>query len=531
MSRRVLGWSVALGLLGAALGCDPTTPKGFPSRAGFARSNAFYERMALLLVNDNRARLRGFDGAVPAGTVVAMLNGEGTTVATATADENGRFEMEADAFRDQVFVVRPGLANVSPLEFAARRRVDALRQSIQPRLAGTGSTPNHVLIPSDASVEGDTPAYVVLSGDNAVDNVMLDSASRARPLVPLEDVQSPGGPLTAAPWRAFARGSTVWVTRYGQGTFSTLDANAGTVKATSNALPLQDLVPPLALAPAADANGDGVEESLANQLLPRHPTDILVMDNVAYVTFANVLTTAASGNSQYGPGLLAAYDLRGDGTPTGVVRVVRLSYVNPQAVMAHPDGDHVVVSSTGALHRDATWRVESDGGLDVVTTRDLTLAGTVNLGAFAPSRPVMLTDGKSVYVPSLLRAQLARVDLTTRAVTLGPGAALPALQLLPTEDLRSTFECALHPTGLVLCAVFDQDALVFVDPRQDQVNPWPFSEPLVIPENAGDVRWGLQGLAIRPGRNGVDRVGVDVVFLFSLASRLSAMDTRWVLGP
>jgi hypothetical protein len=534
------GWAsvalrgVAACWLGVALlgvwSCIPPEPT-YKSRAALPRSAAFWERMAFFMVGDTRVRLKGFDGAVPPGTAVALLDVQGATQATATADEHGRFEMDADAHPDQTFLVRPAIANVLPLEFGARNSKDAVRQSLVARLAGTGSTPNQVLVAPDGPVTGDTAAFVVLSGDNALDNVSMDEGQRRSPLVPFDDVASPAGPLTASPWRATLAGSRAWVTRYGQGTLSAVDTNTGQVLGTSNPLPLQTLVPPLSLNPPADANGDGVEESQANQLLPRHPTDVCVVDNVAYVALANVLTTSASGQSQYGPGMLAAFNLDAQGAPNGNARVTTLSFANPQAVVPHPDGSHVVVSSTGALHRSGTWEAQSDGGLDLVNTRDLAVARTLNLQRFAPSRPLVLPGKDALYVPSLLRAQLARVDLETFAVTHGPGGPEEAIRLLDTDDLRSVFECAQHATGLVMCPVFDSDALVFVDPRHNSVNPWPFVEPVVIPEDTQGVRWGFQSLAVRPGRNGVDRVGVDVVLLFSLASRVSAMDTRWVFGP
>lgn len=531
--RLVMRWWRCLGVAGMALaGCtDPVEGPVVPGP--LPRTETRYERMALFDEGGGVARLRGWDGALPVGATATVFDVEsGSQMVQATADENGRIDVTFAAHTDQVFTVRPGVTNDLPLDFRARTRADAMRQMVRQRLAGTGSTPNQVVVDPNGPLTGDTPAYVVLSGDNALDNASMDDGARGPALVAFEETASPLGPLAATPWHAHVDGTLAWVSRYAQGTFSTVDLASGAVRATSSTLPLQTLAQPLSLDPPVDADGDGVEDTQTSVLLPRNPTGLTRVDNTLVVAFANVLSTNATGHSQYGPGMLAAFELDAQGRPQGTPRVVSLPWVNPQWVVAHPDGNAVVVSATGALHRDGGgWQVQSNGGVAVVALRDLTVTQQWDLGDFAPSKPLFVTEGHALMVPSVLRARLARMDITTGQLTHGPGAPQPALVLEDTQDLRSVFECALHATGLVACALFDKDTVVFVDPRTQEVNPWPFTGPVVIPENAGQVRLGLQSLAVRPGRNGVDRTGPDVVLLMSLASRLAALDTRFVFGP
>jgi len=146
-------------------------------------------------------------------------------------------------------------------------------------------------------------------------------------------------------------------------------------------------------------------------------------------------------------------------------------------------------------------------------------------------RPLVLQDGNSVYVPSILRGRIARMNISANQLVRGPGGTADSIITEQGDALRTTFECALHGAGLAFCGTFDTDSLTVLDTADDTVRPWPFSDDISIRAPGTSAQVGVQSLAVRPGRNGVDRTGTDIVVLASLASQVVALDTRFVLGP
>ncbi len=510
---------------------SPNTPLPLPDTfVAFERMAVFQEEG-----DSGQARARGLDGALPSGTSLEIWDEESNTkILDATGDANGRFDVRFGSQPNQAFVLigKNGARSTPALQFRARVRRDGLSLSVNPRLAGTGSTPNQVVTPMDAASTGRTTAFLVVSGDNTLDNVDWDDGTRTRPLAPLPDTAGAAGPVAATPWGTVVRGGLAYVTRYGQGGVAVVDTVSGTVTAVVDAPGLLTLPTPLPLNPAADANGDGVPEDLATHLQPRAPTGVTLVGNTLLVTYSNVLAVGGNGRAQYAPGVIHAVPLDNGGRPSGPGVTTFTSFDNPVHVIPHPNGSHAIVSASGQLIRgDSTWTAETDGGLDILDAATLQNAGVVNLGRYAPSRPVVLPGLNAIYVPSVLQARLVRVDLTTNLVTRGPGAALAALELETTTALRSVFECVPHLTGLVFCGIFDSDALVAVDMRDDTVRPWPFTTDVPLAAAAGNLKLGVQSLAVRPGRNGVDRTGPDILVLLGLASRVATVDTRFILGP
>ncbi|MEW5848686.1 MAG: hypothetical protein AB2A00_07715 [Myxococcota bacterium] len=502
---------------------EPPAPPLLP------RTLVAYEKMALFLEAPGQARLRGFTGAAPEGGVVEVREGN-TTLAQVTADAAGRFDVRFGAEKDREVELhaRVGTEDATPLRFKVRDFSEAASSMVRERLSGTGSTPNQVLFARDASPTGRTTGLVVLSGDGALDNVDADEGGRVSPLVPLPEMAFGGAVVPATPWAADALGENAWVTRYAHAGITTVNVPGGTILGEGNITTPQALGEILTLDPPVDVDGDGVEDQQVTALVPRNPTGIAVVGSRAFVAMANVLSTSASGRAQFGPGMLAVFELDGRGIPTGATRVINLAFRNPQHVIPLDNGT-VAVSSTGSLQRvNGTWQVDSDGGVEIFDVSSLQKLQEINLGRFAPSRPLLLADGKSLYVPSILRARLARLDVENGQLIRGPGNPV---ELAEGELLRTVFECVLHPTALVFCGLFDTDSIVVVDSADDTVRPWPFTSDIRV--NTGDsaVRLGIQSLAMRPGRNGVDRAGNDILVLLSLATRVSALDTRFVLGP
>ncbi|MBI5495084.1 MAG: hypothetical protein HY904_08645 [Deltaproteobacteria bacterium] len=517
----------------AAAACTPG-PDTLPNPDPVPDTFVLYERMSLLWDGAGNARFRGFDGALPPGTSLVVYDDDTQQqLHEVTPEADGRFDVMLGGSLNQVYLVVPkrGTQTGISTRFRARKPVDVLRQSVQPRRAGTGSTPNQVVTALDASTTGSTRAYVVLSGDNLVDNVDWDSGDRTGPVVALPETASALGPVPATPWAMVARGNRGFVSLYSQGRLAALDLDEGTVLGTTDAVSPVALPQATTVSPPADWDGDGQPEDTATAVLPRNPGGLAVMGDWAYVAFANVLSTVSSGTARYAPGMVVAFRLASDGRPTGETRATFTRWPNPQHVVPHPDGAHVLVSCTGELQRNGEVWTTGPSGVDVLDADTLASTAGFALPEFAPSRPLVLPDGHSVYVPSVLRARLARLDLATGAVVAGPGGAADAVHVEDTDQLSTVFECALHPTGLVFCGVFDTDSLVVVDPQGDAVRPFPFVAPINLSELSGNIRLGVQSLSIRPGRNGVDRTGADILILLSLASRVAAVDTRFILGP
>lgn len=490
-----------------------------------------YERMALFAEGDSQARLRGFDGAAPAGATLEVRARDGSVLVQVTADESGRFDVHFTAQQDALLTLHAhlGTEEATPLDFTVRSRTAALDKLVVDRLAGTGSTPNRIVFARDAPVTGASMALVVLSGDNALDNINADDGKRMAPLVPFMETSGPFGPVMANPWSVDAKDGVAIVTRYMQGGVTAVSLDKGRILGEAAPDRPVALPSPLHLDPAADVTGDGHAESDINELTPRTPTDVAVVGKRAFTAYANVLSQDHTGKAQFGPGMLVIHELDDHGVPTGTNHVRVLSFVNPQHVVASPDGAWVVVASTGELQRtSAGWNVVSDGGLDVFDARTMERVRTISMSRFAPSRPVWLPNGKDVYVPSVLRARLSRVDVMSGDIKRG---SADPIMLEESDALRTVFECGLHLTGLVFCGIFDTDQLVVVDSADDTVGPWPFVDAIPLPGASGSMGGGVQSLAVRPGRNGVDRNGFDVLVLLSLATRVAALDTRYVLGP
>ena len=86
------------------------------------------------------------------------------------------------------------------------------------------------------------------------------------------------------------------------------------------------------------------------------------------------------------------------------------------------------------------------------------------------------------------------------------------------------------PGGLIGAASFNTDRLHVVDPRTRVVDPKPFCGPFVIGPGR-PVFDGVQVCARRPGRAGVDFVEPDIYCLAGIASRVTPIELRKVLGP
>ena len=101
---------------------------------------------------------------------------------------------------------------------------------------------------------------------------------------------------------------------------------------------------------------------------------------------------------------------------------------------------------------------------------------------------------------------------------------------LNDREVASVFGWVDLPCGLLGAPVFDTDTLHVLDPRTRRLDPPPFYAPLVLGPGRPLVD-GLQAVARRPGRLGVDFVGPDTLALAGVASRVTPLELRRILGP
>lgn len=471
-----------------------------------------------------RPRARGFDGAVPVGATVTIRSA-GRVLAETTADDRGRFDVSFDAVDTvDIAVAGQGLDAEQTLQFAVRDIRQAQEQAVLQRLAQTGSVPNHVLIPPAFAVDTDALALVVNSGDNTVDNLSLVGGGRAFPAVQLPDAASATGPVPAQPFAACALGQLAAVTRWGQSGITLFEISTGQIVSAIDANQPVTLAQPFTPAVPVDANNDGVTETTVTALTPRTLQGITAAGNRLFVTAANMLKGGVP--PVYAPGMVVAYDVSGTSLAPANPPVAVTSFFNPQSIIAADNAIYVV--ETGVLDLGGGgWHTTSDGGIDVLDPATLTVTRTINLGRTAPGSAAVTADGAYLYVGSLVYPQVYKIEIATGSVMRGPDNPIV---LFESGDVQSIFSLVAHPMGLIFASSFNTDQIYAVDSADDSVSPWPFANPLRVGEG-GMAFGGAHMLALRPGRNGVDFRGADLVVLMSLAARIATVDTRYIMGP
>ncbi|MBN2360580.1 MAG: hypothetical protein JXR83_14080 [Deltaproteobacteria bacterium] len=467
------------------------------------------------------SRAHGFDGSVPAGAAIAIRSG-GLLLAETVADARGRFDVrfgQADAV--EIVVSGGGLAAEQTLQFAVRDLAAAREQAVVQRLAQTGAVPNHLLIPPAYALYDDALALVVNSGDNTVDNISLVSGSRAFPPLLLPEA---AGAIAAQPFSAVAIDRLAVVTRFSQSGITLFEIASGQpLSAVDETEPLA-LATPFVSPTPVDADNDGATETTVSALVPRTLEGIAAVGDRLFVAAANLLQ--AGSPSIYAPGMVLFYDVVARSIVRADPRFATTAFLNPQAVVA--DAANAYVVESGVLDFESgRWQATSDGGVEIFDAVSLASLRSANLGRGAPGSAALSADGKYLYVGSLLRPHLYKIEIATAAVVRGPDNPIV---LFGSDDSQSVFSLAAHPMGLVFASSFNTDQVFAIDTADDAVSPWPFCSPLQVGEG-GIAFGGAQMLALRAGRNGVDFRGPDLAVLMSLAARIATIDTRYIMGP
>jgi sugar lactone lactonase YvrE len=455
------------------------------------------------------AELVGLDGAVLEGAALTVLSADGQELATASVDAHGRVRVPLDARAGELIGVRAAdRAEVWTLR--VRDHTEAYGLAVgMPYTGGAGSSPN------DLEVWPDGRAVLLRSGDGALvvfDLVGGPEAGRG--------LRLPEEPRAAAPW-AVARvdDRTAAVTAQGRDLVYLVDLDAAAVVGQVPAPAPVPLARPFVLSRPFDVDGDGAREAEVRVAPARAPQGLAVSAGRLVVAYTGFVAAGTAGGARavFTPGVVASWSLAELGAPP-VVRV--LDALDPQEVHALEDGS-VLVTASGAIDRAADGRVlTSTGAVIRLDAATLEVQQTWDLGDFGPTTARVAAE--ALWVASLSRARL-------RALPLDGGPPLAELSLNDRE-VASVFGWVELPCGLLGAPVFDTDTLHVLDPRTRQLDPPPFYAPLVLGPGRPLVD-GLQAVARRPGRLGVDFVGPDTLALAGVASRVTPLELRRILGP
>jgi hypothetical protein len=312
---------------------------------------------------------------------------------------------------------------------------------------------------------------------------------------------------------------TAAVTAQGRDLLYIVDLDQAAVVGEVAAPPPVTLDQPFTLSRPFDVDGDGVREAQLRLAPSRAPQGLAVAAGRLVVAYTGFVGAGSLGTrAVFTPGVVASWALADLSAPP-VVRV--LDALDPQEVYALDDGS-VLVTASGAVDLAADGRVlTSTGAVVRLDATTLAVQQAWDLGDFGPT--TARVAGGSLWVASLSRARL-------RALPLGGGGSAQAELVLDERDVASVFGWVDLPCGLLGAPVFDTDTLHVLDPRTSRLDPPPFYAPLIVGPGR-PLLDGLQAVARRPGRLGVDFVGPDTFALASVASRITPLELRRILGP
>jgi len=474
--------------------------------------------------DQGQIRVRGFDAAAPTGSTVEV-SVAGASCGSVEADARGRFELRCGAGESvEIQVTGAGLEGIEKLSFAVHDMAAARAQAVNQRLTQTGAIPNHIVMPAAFAGAEDARLLLVNSGDGSVDSLSLADGTRAGDPCSLPPREIQGNSVPAQPFAVEALGELAAVTRFGHSGVSLFDIDSGAVIDSIDGQQAGPLPQPFNPPTPVDGDGDGSPEASVSALLPRSFEGLAAVGERLFVCAANLLQAGVP--PIYGPGMVLIYDWDASSLRPAATDHLFTALLNPQVAVAA--GELVAVVETGVLGLGAGgWEAQSDGGVELFDAATLEQVAVLNLGRSAPGSAVLSADGSALYVGSLLRPELYKIDLSARTVLRGPDSPI---RLFESAEVQSIFSLVAHPMGLIFASSFNTDQVYAVDVVNEAVSPWPFSAPFAAGEG-GQAFAGAHALALRPGRNGVDFRGADIAVLMSLAARLATIDTRHLMGP
>lgn len=489
---------LVVGLAGCSGSDGPEVEGRIPDLAGVR-----LERMYATVAPDGVTRFGSYDDAVAPGATIEI---DGTPV---TADADGRVAIESSG-APTVEVVIDG----ETISFEVRTPREARVAAVHPAVGGTGDRPNDLLV---SNVPEGTLAVVVRSGDNALSAFDLaEGLSDDLPGIRFPRVREEvAAPWFVTPWDD--SGVRFAVTAHNQHRVYVVDLASETIVHTLVPGPVE-LSEPFTLARPFDLDGDGVDESVIARVTPRAPQPVLVHDGRVYVGFSGFVRGSTPAlDPVFVPAVLAIWDLADPVRPVAMHVVPTL---NTQELRVTEDGRIAVVSSGVIDQSDGPPRLVTEGAVDIFDPVADAFVDRYAFGSFGPTT-ALFVDGH-LWVASLARASVIAIELATRQdVTIDLG---------DPEEVNSVFRLVDLGGGLLAAPTFNRDELFFIDATTKTKNPPPFYAPLVIGAGA-PVFDGLQVIAARPGRRGVDFVGPDLYALSGLAARVTPVELRKLLGP
>jgi len=451
----------------------------------------------------------GLRGSVPGSADIMVRSSTGAVLVETMADEDGRFHAQLPALAHERVQIQVGAQ--APVEFRVREFKSAQSGVVGSAFNGMGHIPNDLIV-----ITEDERAYglVVRSGDNAVSKIDLQSGlSRG---VRLPDIIAPDGQVYAAnPWfMKPAPDGHVFVTAFGQSRVYLLDLRNERVAQTLNVLAPVILDQAHSLARAVDINRDGVPESEVTQFVPRSPQALFVTSDqlvVAYSGFVSPRLDADRG-AVYLPSVLAFWPLA---DLTTSPKYLVLPQLNAQEISLSHDGQLLVTCSGVIETIDGVLQTTSESSVIKIDPRSQSITEVHSLGRFGASSSVDI-DGH-LWTGSLLRAQVQNVK-TKKVIELNQ------------EPVDSVFRLQLMPGKLIAAPSFNSDRIHIIDAYTGELQPPPFYEPFEVGPGR-PIFDGAQILARRSGRAGVDFVGPDLFCISGIASRLTPIETRKLMGP
>lgn len=499
----IFGLLGLLGLLGP-LACAEPALEWAPEPVVPEHPGLRLERIWAAAV-DGAIQVGGFDGAVLGSGSLRVIGPDGVEHLV-TVDGRGRFFVEFPGEGEQIQVAPPTGPAVN---FRVRRPQVARAAALWPPLGGAGLTPNDLVI---LGPKGAPLGALVRSGDHAVSPLDLQAG-----LLPESGrFLDRANPWFVAPVRP--EGTEVVVSGWATGEIYRFDLRDPTRSPEIyHPGPPVELAEPRPLLEPRDVDGDGQQETEVRSYPLLSPQPVLVLGERVYAAYAGVISVrlGARGPVQL-PATLVEWPL---GQPEAPRRIV-LPFHNPQELRALPDGRVMVVASGILDPRGDRVEVRSEGGVMVYDPAVGQLAETWALGDFGGGT-ALLTES-DLWVGSLARPVLRRVR---RA-----GGETPQDLRVNQEEVDSIFRMIELDGGLAAVPSFNTDRLHVLDLHTGALDPPPFFQPLEVGPGR-PVFQGLQVVARRPGRIGLDFQGPDLFLLFGPGSVITPLELRKVLGP
>lgn len=447
----------------------------------------------------------GFDGAA-IGPAPVGVERDGVRITEATPDAHGRFRIATPAVDGDWAITRAGEPAVG---LRVRDPEVARAAALLEGLGGAGLTPNDLVIvgPKHAPF-----GALVRSGDHAVSAIDLE-----------QGLQPDSGRFLdrANPWFAAPvdpEGTEVVVSAYASGEVQRLDlvnrARPPVIYRPGGPVELAEAWP---LLEPRDVDEDGTAEASVLRYPLITPQPVLVLGGRIYAAYTGVISVrlGSRGPVQLPP-TLVSWALDDPDNP----RRTLLPFHNPQELRALPDGRILVVASGVLDPRGDRVEVRTPGGVVVYDPMTDRVVERFDLADFGAGTAVLSEE--ALWVGSLARPILRRIPRF--------GSGDPTELLVNDEEVDSIFRMIELDGGLVAVPSFNTDRLHVLDLRTGQLNPPPFFEPFLVGPGR-PVFSGLQVVARRPGRIGVDFTGPDLFLLFGPGSSITPLELRKVMGP